>query len=262
MFRSASLATGGMICDSSRPRYTAPMLKLNPTQYNATICSKLTRPGSTTSCPAVSGSSTSHRTSSAAMVSSDKGLVDQRAQGLQFVVESSRFDEKSLDKASYPTVQAFVEDNAMHKAREVASRLGRQADIIIAADTVIHLPSGQIMEKPVDAADATAMMRSHSGASHQVTSGVALGVRGPDDHYEFSTFHETATVTFAKLSEDEIAAYVATGDGMDKAGGYGIQSTAAVLIESIQGDYYTIVGLPVHQLSHRLANVVSTRSDV
>ncbi|EGD81947.1 hypothetical protein PTSG_02632 [Salpingoeca rosetta] len=169
---------------------------------------------------------------------------------LSFTVNKSQFDEKSLNKSDFATPAAFVQTNALRKAEEVAERMKNEFDLIIGSDTVV-VQDDRILEKPESDEAAAEMIRHLAGKTHYVATGVALIF-----HKDGETVHETfctqTDVTFAHLTDEEIRAYVATGDGHDKAGAYGIQSCAGALIESIQGDYYTVVGLPLHALCKRL----------
>jgi len=121
--------------------------------------------------------------------------------------------------------------------------------VTLAADTVVVL-DGDLLGKPEDAADAARMLRLLSGRTHTVHTGIALVY--PPDGRSVSTFESTA-VTFAPLTDGEIAAYVATGSPMDKAGAYGIQDDlGALFVEGVAGDYYNVVGLPLHCLYRTL----------
>jgi len=181
--------------------------------------------------------------------------------GLQFEVCASTYGE-TLDKSRY-TPAAYVMATARFKALEVASRLETQASspsLIIAADTVVVL-DGVILEKPRDTAHATAMLRCLSGREHDVYTGVTLvryttGTQGePADVPEMTIFSEQTRVVFAQLPEEVIAAYVASGEPMDKAGGYGIQGMGSTLVERISGCYFNVVGFPVHAFSLHLADM-------
>ncbi|MBE6902851.1 MAG: septum formation protein Maf [Ruminococcaceae bacterium] len=116
-------------------------------------------------------------------------------------------------------------------------------ELIIASDTVVAV-DGEILGKPTNEQDAARMLRLLSGRSHSVFTGVCV-IR--EDGSEVC-FAEETLVEFRALSEQEIAAYIATGDPMDKAGAYGIQGRGALLVRRIDGDYYTVMGLPVCRL--------------
>ena len=115
--------------------------------------------------------------------------------------------------------------------------------VIIAADTLVARDDA-VLGKPKDADEAFEMLKSLSGRSHFVYTGVTLiyfGKNGVKD----MTFTDGAEVFFRDLTDEEIKSYIATGEPMDKAGAYGIQERGAVLAEGIKGDFYTIVGLPI-----------------
>ena len=134
-----------------------------------------------------------------------------------------------------------VETLAARKAEAVASRCAPD-ETVLAADTVVAV-DGDILGKPVDEADAAAMLRRLSGRAHTVYTGVAIRRGG-----ELRLAHEATQVRFARLTEADIAAYIATGEPMDKAGAYAIQGRAARFIEGIEGDYFNVVGLPAHRV--------------
>jgi|CZKF01.1.fsa_nt_gi septum formation protein len=114
---------------------------------------------------------------------------------------------------------------------------------VLAADTTVTLDN-QILGKPSDPADAARMLRLLSGRTHNVITGVALLTATSTQ-----VASETTAVTFIALSEKDIAAYVATGEPMDKAGAYAIQGRAARWIPRIEGDYFNVVGLPIALVS-------------
>ena len=147
-----------------------------------------------------------------------------------------------------PTLPAgrLVKALAQQKAREVAARVPPDA-IVIAADTVVAI-DGEILGKPHSPAEAAEMLQKLSGRQHTVCTGVA--VRQNDVELVEG---ESAQVRFRPLSPQEIAAYIATGEPMDKAGAYGIQGLGALLVSGIRGDYCSVVGLPVFRLARMLA---------
>lgn len=134
---------------------------------------------------------------------------------------------------------------ALAKGREVARTAGPE-DVVIAADTIVTLEH-QVLGKPHSQAEAVRMLRTLSGRSHVVYTGLAV-LRGG----ETVSGHEATQVRFRPLTEAEIAAYVATGEPMDKAGAYGIQGRGALLVEGITGDYFNVMGLPVCKLGQIL----------
>lgn len=140
-----------------------------------------------------------------------------------------------------------VEALARGKAREVAARLrakgaGNQEDIVIGADTIVW-HEGRIFGKPHSREEAAAMLRSLSGCTHEVYTGVSL-IYGDRELTE----HEKTAVTFRVMTEKEILDYIATGEPMDKAGAYGAQGLGALFVSSIEGDFFNVMGLPLCRL--------------
>lgn len=165
--------------------------------------------------------------------------------GWSFRVEPPRVVEKIID-GEEPAV--MVKRLAFEKASEVASRF--PGEWVIGADTVVSI-DGAVLGKPRDGACAAAMLRRLSGAVHSVFTGVAL--ISPDGG-SISEAEETK-VTFRELTEDEIAAYVACGESMDKAGAYAIQGRGTLLARHIDGCYFNVVGLPLFLLSRMFAGM-------
>ena len=122
-------------------------------------------------------------------------------------------------------------------------------DFVLGADTIV-IADAEILGKPRDEADAARMLRLLSDRTHQVTTAVCLaGPLGTSNRESKTGFEdkrsETTSVTVARLSEEDIRSYIATGEPMDKAGAYGIQGIASRWISRIEGDYFNVVGLPV-----------------
>jgi septum formation protein len=160
---------------------------------------------------------------------------------------SPDIDESAHDGES---PERLVERLARAKASAVLERgVASPGEPIIAADTVVAL-GDEVLGKPADEADATRMLHELSGRRHRVSSGVCVLVAGPKGApaAEERSFVETTQVRFYPLSDEEIAAYVATGEPADKAGAYGIQGRGRLLVEGIDGDYFNVVGLPVAHL--------------
>ncbi len=147
-----------------------------------------------------------------------------------------------------------VQELALNKAQEIAQQLGKKdlnEDIlVIGADTVV-VYDGKILGKPKDEQDAVRMLTMLSGNTHSVYTGVAL-LMTKNGMWEKRTFYEETKVTMYPMSQEEIAAYVATGEPMDKAGAYGIQGKCAIYIKRIEGDYNNVVGLPVARIYQEL----------
>lgn len=124
---------------------------------------------------------------------------------------------------------------------------------VIGADTVVAV-DGCVLGKPKTEDEAKQMLARLSGRTHDVFTGVCILWTNPDTPAEIqgNTFHCHTKVTFYPMTEEEIDNYVATGDCMDKAGAYGIQSGAAKYIQGIEGDYLNVVGLPLSKIYHVL----------
>ncbi len=134
---------------------------------------------------------------------------------------------------------------SLRKGEEVAARCGA-GTVVIAADTLV-VCNGAVLGKPKDEEDAFYMLRALSGKTHTVLTGVTV-IRDGEAH----TRVEAAGVRMRHLSDAQIRAYIATGEPMDKAGAYGIQERGAMLVERVEGDFYTVMGLPVCLLSQML----------
>lgn len=163
-----------------------------------------------------------------------------RNAGISFTVQASHVPEIRVDGEG-PIV--YAERLAREKAAEVAK--DHPGKFVLGADTVV-IVDGATLEKPSDAADAARMLRLLSGKTHRVTTGVCIASpRLRPELRELSTASETTLVTMNELTEADIAAYIATGEPMDKAGAYAIQGIASRWISRIEGDYFNVVGLPV-----------------
>jgi septum formation protein len=150
---------------------------------------------------------------------------------------------------------AYVTRLARQKAEAVFTELsaaGSQEGLaVLGADTTVTL-DGHILAKPEDAADAARMLRLLSGRTHRVITGVAVAAAG-----RVEVAAEVTAVRFLTLSEEEIAAYIATGEPMDKAGAYAIQGGAAKWIPRIEGCYFNVVGLPVALVGTMLESILN-----
>jgi septum formation protein len=133
-------------------------------------------------------------------------------------------------------------EHAERLAREKAARMHEPDAIVIGSDTIVVV-DGEVLGKPTDAASATRMLRRLSGRSHIVITAVAAAW---NDRVESAV--EEVTVTFHTLTDEEIAAYIATGEPMDKAGAYGIQGFGATIVARVEGDYFAVMGLPLQRL--------------
>lgn len=139
--------------------------------------------------------------------------------------------------------------HAERLAREKAAAVARAGAVVIGADTVVVI-DGAILGKPRDTAEAAAMLRRLSGREHLVHTAIAVAFEG-----RVVSGVETTRVRIRSLDGATIAAYVATGEPLDKAGAYGIQGFGAVLVERIDGDYFTVMGLGLGRLVALLRQV-------
>ena len=135
---------------------------------------------------------------------------------------------------------------ALAKARDAAARSPEPGAVVLGADTVVAL-DGEILGKPRDAEEAGDMLRRLSGRRHAVYTGLALLHAGRE-----LVRREVTRVYFRELSQWEIDAYVSTGEPLDKAGAYGIQGRAGVFVRRLEGDYFSVVGLPLCTFSEML----------
>ena len=148
--------------------------------------------------------------------------------GYEFVVKPTSADE-SLPDGILPEDAVKLLSERKADAAKI-----EYSDVVLSADTVVALED-KILGKPSDKAEAFLMLRSLSGKTHSVYTGAVK-----------------TDVLFYPLTDDEINAYIATGEPFDKAGAYGIQGRAAVFVEKIDGDYYSVVGLPLSRCARVL----------
>jgi septum formation protein len=157
--------------------------------------------------------------------------------GFEFEVRPSATEEL---RRSGESAEDFVRRAAREKSLDVAASLP-PGSLVLGADTVVVI-DGLILGKPTDRDDAARMLRTLSGSSHRVVTGVCL-VRAPGETEALT--HETTMVRFRELEEGEIRDYVESGEPLDKAGAYGIQGLASRFVTRIEGCFFNVVGLPV-----------------
>lgn len=168
-----------------------------------------------------------------------KELLEMMGMSFEIIPAS---DEKTPEGLSPGETVSFT---AMEKAKSVYEKV-KDDSLIIAADTMVYC-DGKALGKPKSEKEAFSMLKMLSGREHFVYSGVAI-VQGEK---KLSGFEKTA-VRFCPMTDDEIRRYIETKEPMDKAGAYGAQGKGAVFIEGIDGDFFNVMGLPLHRLSKML----------
>ncbi|KAF1777662.1 Inosine triphosphate pyrophosphatase-like [Phytophthora cactorum] len=168
--------------------------------------------------------------------------------GLTFEVIPSTFEE-NLPKERFPTPDLYVIENAKQKAVEVLNRVSKDKDAVVVQD-------GVILEKPKDEEDAFNMLTKLSDRPHEVFSGVALftAERGMDNPH---LFFEKTSLVFGPLEPEDIRAYIATGEPMDKAGSYGLQGRARCFVQEVHGCTNNVIGFPVQRFCRELKMLAS-----
>ena len=155
-------------------------------------------------------------------------------------------------RAEGESAQQYVSRLAREKAQAGVVQTPRDLPIL-GADTIVIL-NGEVLEKPHDADHAARMLRKMSGQTHQVMTAVALA-----DSQNVLDCLVVTDVTFRVLTDDEIAAYIASGEPMDKAGAYGIQGLGGCFVRKINGSYHAVVGLPLVETYELLSNFNALR---
>jgi len=163
--------------------------------------------------------------------------------GLPFMVDESGYDE---DMNSQAEPRSLALKHSAGKARAVALR--HKDALIISADTLVVL-NGRIFGKPRNKKEAKDMLRALSGKAHTVIT--AYTILETATGRTLSRMVESR-VFFKKLSDGEIATYVKSGEPLDKAGAYGVQGLGAVIVKRIEGDFFNVIGLPLHSLVQSL----------
>ncbi|MES9671040.1 Maf family protein [Bacillus pseudomycoides] len=161
--------------------------------------------------------------------------------GVPFEIVVSEIEETI---GAYSSPADIVMSLALQKASAVVEH--HEDSVVLGADTIVTYES-RILGKPKDEAEAKEILQLLSGKTHEVYTGVALISKE-----KTVTFYERAEVMFWELTEEEIDAYIATKEPLDKAGSYGIQGKGSIFVQHIQGDYYSVVGLPIARLVREL----------
>ncbi|MGH9326490.1 MAG: Maf family protein [Terriglobia bacterium] len=177
-----------------------------------------------------------------------------KSAGIEFTVQPSEVDETRLPgEAAEEYVRRIAREKALRVARFAAS-----GTLVLGADTTV-VAAGQVLEKPRDAEDAKRMLRLLSGGTHHVLTAFCF-VRAPEKLEALR--HESTTVDFLPLTEEEIEQYVASGEPLDKAGAYAIQGLASRFVTRIEGCFSNVVGLPISRVYEVLNSLRDRVEDV
>ena len=164
----------------------------------------------------------------------------------EFEIVIGDFDEDGV--VYQGNIEEYVKELALGKANSVKVE---EDSIIIAGDTIVTLDN-KILGKPKNENDAFNMLKALSGRTHRVYSGIVVHNTKTNKVEKEALYTE---VTFSKLTDEEIRAYIDTKEPMDKAGAYGIQGLGGVFVEKINGCYYNVVGLPLNLLNKMLIKI-------
>ena len=181
--------------------------------------------------------------------------------GVEFRVHAVDADETLDERLAAEPVEA-VKKLAERKAKAAVEQLVTPdydgTMVVLGSDTMVVF-RGEIFGKPHDAEDARRMLHALSGHGHDVHTAVSLWAvhapAGQDVGLYYRTFVDTTYVYFRDLTDEEIDAYIASGDPFDKAGAYGIQSGAGVFVDHIEGSLDTVIGFPVERLRHEFPDI-------
>jgi len=164
---------------------------------------------------------------------------------IPFEIEPADIDENINENNN---LEKEIEKLAYQKAKHVFDK--HQDAIVIGSDTIVVIDN-KVLGKPKNEDDAFRMLKSLSGNKHHVITGVAIVSKD-----KIVNFHNTSMVTFSKMTDEEIKNYIKTKEPMDKAGAYGIQGIGGRFVSNIDGDYYSIMGLPLNELYNHLKEFI------
>jgi septum formation protein len=185
----------------------------------------------------------------------------------RFTASPSPLDEEKLQvelsqrEITPPDYARILAERKAHAYGASVDSTNESVTLIVGSDTIVDF-DGHIMNKPANAEDANRMLSMLSGNWHQVHTGVAVyavDTMKPDSTEPklMFSFTDTARVKFSSLTETDIKAYIETKEPFDKAGSYGIQGIGGQLVERIEGDFFTVMGLPMHRLSRELTDALN-----
>ena len=191
------------------------------------------------------------------MINFDKKVIlasqsPRRQELIKLIFDDFQVLPAECDEALPDGIGARDAVEYLSKIKNEASRkIAHSNSLVISADTVVAVDD-VILGKPADKEDACRMISLLSGKVHQVYTGVTLAY-----NEKAVTFSEKTDVEFYNLTDEEIEGYISTSEPYDKAGAYGIQGKAGLLVKSINGDYYNVVGLPVARLKREILEFIN-----
>lgn len=170
----------------------------------------------------------------------------RRHELLEFLIDDFSIISSDIDEIIDETLtnEEVVMDLALQKAQDISKK--NKDSYVLGFDTLVIL-DGKPLGKPKDSSEAYEMLSALRGRTHRVLTGCAIVMNDYKD-----TFYEFADVTFTDISDEEIYSYIETKEPMDKAGSYGIQKHGAKFVTKVNGDFYTVMGMPIHKLYERL----------
>ncbi len=169
--------------------------------------------------------------------------------GYEFDIVVSDADENIAESNPRELVMKLAEIKARAVSEKITRQNAEENFAVVGSDTVVAF-EGEIIGKPTDKKDAAEILRKLSGKTHTVYTGVAVLTEG-----NVQLDCSTTDVTFATLSDDEIKKYIESGEPMDKAGAYGIQGPFGMFVEKINGNYFTVIGMPLPILYSMLKKI-------
>ncbi|XP_003701824.1 dTTP/UTP pyrophosphatase [Megachile rotundata] len=174
--------------------------------------------------------------------------------GIKPEVVPSLYDE-NLDRSAYKSYGEYIQNLAKYKVEEVYNRMKKDLAppfLIIGADTMVTM-GNLIYGKPKNESQAFEMLSSLANKEHTVITGVCLKTSNTEVN-----FYESTKVKFGDLSEEQIRTYIKSGECLDKAGAYGVQGYGGCLVEKVNGDFYTVMGMPLYSLTQQLNKIFSS----
>ena len=176
----------------------------------------------------------------------------RRRELLKYIIDDFDIISPDIEEKYPPEIDSFDIPQYLSNLKATHIHKTHPEDLIIGCDTAVFTKTGEMLGKPKDETDAYRMLKSLSGQTHTVITGCTLILK--EKHISFSS---KTDVTFTSLTDKEIWDYIATGDPMDKAGSYGIQQKGAFLTERINGDFYTVMGMPVCTLNKEIKKLLT-----